>query len=306
MDFKRDSYSSEECLLSENQKGFTLLEVLIALTLLSMMMVFGYQMISSSTDTKERITEDDRDLLALEFALYRIEQDVSQIYSPLFHSGMKSIDSSLYEEENQTLDRQDQNPTQFQPTKKFPLMTARGHLVPAIENEDKSTFIFFSAANRRKVQDSKQSRYAWIRYSLETDEKTEEEKLREEESGAERGEYKLVRQIVTENIYTPEHEWDKVREQTLLRSIKSLEIQYWSQRQEKFVSSLRELNENANSLRMIKILMVYINNLGNEVEIERMFRVSWPFFDPQKDIQSIKASKNKTDGENPDEGDLAN
>lgn len=283
-----------------NNKGFTLLEVLIALTLLSMMMVFVYQMISSSTETKERITEDDRDLLGLEFAMYRIEQDVSQIYSPLFHSGLKAIDSSLYEEKNQTLDAQDQQQGQFQATKKFPNMTARGHLVPAIESEDKSTFTFFSASNRRKVQDSKQSRYAWIRYSLQSDDKSEEEKLQEEESGATRGEYKIVRQIVTENIYSPEHEWDKVREQTLLRSVKSLEISYWSQEAEKFVSSTRELNDKANSLRMIKVLMIYINNLGNEVEVERMFRVSWPYFDPQKDIEVIRASKKKADGQNPD------
>jgi prepilin-type N-terminal cleavage/methylation domain-containing protein len=293
MDFKKPSHI-------KNQQGFTLLEVLIALTLLAMMMVFVYQMISSSTETKDRITEDDRDLMALEFALYRIELDISQIYSPLFHSGLKAIDSSLYEEENQTLDRQDsQLEGAYQATQKFPAMTARGQLVPALENEDKSTFVFFTASNRRKVQNSKQSRYAWIRYRLDSDEKTEDDKLKEELTGATRGEYRIVRQIVTENIYSPEHEWSKVREQVLLRSVKRLEFQYWSEENEKFVSSIRELNAKANSLRMIKLLMTYINNSGNEVEIERIFRVSWPYFDPQKDIDAIKASKKSLDNQDP-------
>lgn len=297
MDFKAKNHI-------QNQKGFTLLEVLIALTLLAMMMVFVYQMISSSTETKDRIMEDDRDLMALEFALYRIELDISQIYSPLFHSGLKAIDSSLYEEENQTLDKQDQ-PIEgaYQATPKFPAMTARGHLVPAVENEDKSTFIFFTASNRRKVQDSKQSRYAWIKYSLDSDEKTEEDKIKEELTGAVRGEYRIVRQIVTENIYSPEHQWEKVREQVLLRSVKSLEFTYWSEENEKFVSSLRELNNKANSLRMVKLNMVYINNSGNEVEIERIFRVSWPYFDPQKDIDAIKAAKKRNDNQDPNNGE---
>ena len=289
----------------KNQDGFTLLEVLIALTLLAMMMVFVYQMISSSTETKDRITEDDRDLIALEFALYRIELDISQIYSPLFHSGLKAVDSSLYEDDNINLDRQDQQiEGVYQPTPKFPAMTARGHLVPIVENEDKSTFIFFTASNRRKVQDSKQSRYAWIRYSLETNQKSEDDKIKEEITGAVRGEYSIIRQIVTENIYSPEHQWEKVREQVLLRSVKRLEFTFWSEETEKFVSSVRELNDRANSLRMIKLNMTYINNSGNEVEIERIFRVSWPYFDPQKDIDAIKAAKKRgdlADGDNLDD-----
>lgn len=257
-----------------------------------MMMVFIYQMISNTNETKDRIIRDDREVIDVEFALYRIELDISQIYSPLFHSGLKAVDSSLYEEGNQTLDYQDQNENQFQPSEKFPMMTARGHLVPSIDSPEKSEFIFLTASNRRKIQDSKQSRYAWVRYSLESMEKNDEEKLREEELNIQFGEYSLIRQVVSENIYTPEHEWEKIRQQVLLKSVKSLTFEFWSEETKKFVSSPRELNDKKNAMRMIKVKLVHINNLGNEVELERMFRVSWPYFDPNRDIEAVKTTKN--------------
>lgn len=263
------------------------------------MMTMVYTMISDSTETREIVVSEDRDRLSLEFAFYRLELDIDSIYSPLFHSGLKRIDSSLYEQENNSLDEFEQN-TSFTPSEKFPVMTGRGHLVPSMDSLSKDSIVFLSSANKRKIQDTKQSNYAWIRYSLRDTEEKEDES---DDDEIPRGEYELVRQVVAENIYTKEHSWDKVRAQVLLKSIKSLEFEFWSTELKKFVSSPRELNEKKNSLRLLRVNLVWISQDGNEIEFQRSFRVNWPYFDPQKDIDAIKSTKTGSNNNNSKESD---
>jgi len=80
----------------DNQAGFTLLEVLIAITILSLLMVSIYSVIENSTTTKDRIITEDRDKMQLEMAFARIETDLEYIYSPLYYESTQKEDTALY------------------------------------------------------------------------------------------------------------------------------------------------------------------------------------------------------------------
>ena len=69
--------------LIKAERGFTLIEVLIAIALLSVLSLgiinFSEFVITSSDST----IEEDKDFLQIETALSRLEWDFSQIYTPL-------------------------------------------------------------------------------------------------------------------------------------------------------------------------------------------------------------------------------
>ena len=67
-----------------SEKGFTLIEVLITIVILSFLMISVFSIIDNSTITKENITIEDRELIQIESALTRFELDFTQLYSPLF------------------------------------------------------------------------------------------------------------------------------------------------------------------------------------------------------------------------------
>ena len=70
----------------KEQNGFTLIEVIISITLLALMMVYMVNIIDNSIKTKESVLAEDKDFMQIETALARFDLDFSQIYSPLFFS----------------------------------------------------------------------------------------------------------------------------------------------------------------------------------------------------------------------------
>lgn len=232
--------------MNPRPQGFSLLEVLVALTVMAMMMVFVYKMVSDSVDAKDRILAEDRQLLSVEFALFRIESDWAQLYTPLFYSAVDLLEK-------------DSGQDAFEPTETFPNVTKKGNPVPLMRAEDSSSVVIFTSANRRKVQDSKQSRYAWIRYSLKGEQ--------------------LHRQVISENIYLGEHDWDRVRPQVLLKGVKKLEWTYWDEESQRFESG--HMEKELAIPRLVKVFLVWTDLDGVEQELTRTYRVLWPFWDTQ-------------------------
>lgn len=269
--------------------GFTLIEVLIAITVLSMLMATMYTIVSNSTDSKDKIIAEDKDALQLITALDRMEQDFSQIYSPLYHSAKYVKKES---DQNEFFNETDQNGEQkivspldsFEPSERFKSISTTADIVPTIENESKSELIFMTTSNRRILQDSKQSRFGWVKYALRSS-------SREEDERKEGADYELVRSIETENIYNKEFDWKNIKEYPLLRDIKSFQFLFWNAKTEKFVDKLELLSTDQETPRLIRVKLVWINSDNNEVEIVRTFRPLAPYFDTEKDEKEKEAAR---------------
>lgn len=261
--FKKDPFRLDH-------SGFTLVEVLIAITVLSFISFSTYKMIDANTTTKEQVVKEDRAILQTVSAISRIDSDISQIYSPLYaftKSAPTPANNNYYA---------DPAPT----GSSFDGKTKNGHLIPQVKSEDKSTLIFFSEANRRKMADSKESRYAWIKYSLRPME-VDPEEIDEKKKNV--GGFELIRQIVSTDIYNSNIDWSNIKPQVLMDNIKSLEFSFWDEKTKKFTTSLQELNENKHLIRSLKLNFTWIDEAGNEQTVEKNFRVLFPYFNTKLD-----------------------
>lgn len=267
--------------MRNHQDGFTLIEVLISITILSFLMVYVYSIVDSSSRTKDIVTTEDRELMDIERALDRIDIDFSQIDSPLYYSPRFRKKPGNNQFGNVT------RPNLPEVSDKFPLVSYFGKPVPNIEAEDKSTFVFMSNANRRRLQDVKQGRSVWIRYSLGSDENS-------------RGGYQLIRQFAPENIYGPENNWDKIDPQLLLNHVKSFAFEYWDPSKKKWATGLRELNNHKDTLKMIRIKMEWLDSAEVIHEFVRTYRILWTEYDPYQDeLIYKKAEEVQEDGKEP-------
>lgn len=254
--------------IHQNESGFTLIEVLIAIMLLAFISLYTFKMIDNGTETKDRVIAEDQKALQGLTAVARIDSDFAQIYSPLYAYGKNNPTanaSTVYQDDNAGRGS-------------FDGRAKNGALIPQFTSEDKSTLMFFTAANRRKIADAKEGRFAWVRYSLRRAEK--EEGDTEKKSGAD---YELIRQMITTNLYASNLNWDQARPQVLMGNIKSLEFSFWDERNKKFVGSVLDLNEFRNSIRSLKMDLIWVDENNNEQKITKIYRVLYPYFNPKQD-----------------------
>lgn len=231
-------------------------------------------MVDTATETKDQVLKEDQLIMQTLTAMNRIDNDISQSYSPLYSFTKSQTTASP--------DGQDQdNYSQQEPSQTFDGRTKNGLLIPQFTSDDKSSIQIFTTANRRKIADSKESRYAWVKYSLQTSADEEDRKT---------GGYDLVRQILPVNIYGKEvtgilkdSHAEQARAQVILTHIKSLEFSFWDERTKKYVTSLQDLNENKNLIRSIKLDMVWVDENNKEQKIEKNFRILYPVFHAKQD-----------------------
>jgi len=257
------------------QNGFTLVEVLIAIVLLAFISLYTFKMVDNSTDTKERVLKEDQLMMQTLTATSRLDVDFSQLYSPLFYysKANPAINSNAIYQDNATSQGS------------FDGKTINGMIIPQFQAEDKSTIVFMTSANRRKVIDTKESRFTWVRYSLRKSEKKDEES--DSKTINSKGDQELVRQTIGTNIYANELNWSDVKAQVLLYQVKNVEFSYWDERSKKYVSSLIDLNENKNTIRSIKLDLTWIDENDHEQKIEKIYRILNPYFNTK--IDDIKA-----------------
>jgi prepilin-type N-terminal cleavage/methylation domain-containing protein len=252
-------------------KGFTLIEVMISITILSFISYATFKMVNSNTDTKDRIVKEDRQTVQSLTAIGRLDSDITQMYNPLYSSSKfvptaSSSGSDIYADNSSNANGA------------FEGKTSSGALIPQFKSEDKSTLIFLTQANRRKMADTKESRFAWVKYSvrsMEPDPDNPDDKTS--------GLYELVRQTITTDIFNPTQDWSNPKFQTVMERIKTLEFSFWDERAKKYTTSLQELNENKNLIRSLKVNIVWIDDDNNEQKIEKSFRVLYPHFNTKQD-----------------------
>ncbi|GAB4024612.1 MAG: hypothetical protein Fur0010_27850 [Bdellovibrio sp.] len=284
----------------QNQQGFSLVEILVATTILAFMMAGLYTMVDQSSKTSASVTKEDRDFLIGHVAINKIEEDLSQIYSSLYYAARKRP----HPDENRDLeDNNNVSPL-------FPFNTIVDVPAPQIDAQDKSTIVFFNAGNRRKYENQKQSKFQWVRYSIRSREKGEDEN-----PNIRSGDFELIRQVINESIYKPDLDWDAQRAQVMLTNVSEFTIEYWDPKRRKFVDSLRELDvDDRLAPRGFKVKIVWFDRSGIEHRSFKVVRPLWPKFDTLKDEVERRPKKvenlNNVNNEGPrfnpveDEGDF--
>lgn len=262
---------------NNQQSGFTLIEILIAVAILSFMSIAVFQITTESFDIKDSVTNEDREFLQVDRALERLNLDFTEIFTPLYfsHAYRSQNQPNRFESRRDFNSQQAQAP-KYEFSDKFKQVTHHTRPIPYFENPDPSTFIFFTASNRRKYTNIKESRYAWVRYGLMP-------MTREVEQHRQAGGQRLVRQVQAQNIYSREHRWGEVQEQTLLNNVQRFIFEFWNPSTQRWVSSLELLNENRSRLALIKVTLEWIDPLGNEQVFSRVFRHYWTRYDPSID-----------------------
>jgi prepilin-type N-terminal cleavage/methylation domain-containing protein len=264
----------------KNNQGFTLIEVVISITLLALMMAYIIDIIDDSIKTKENIIEEDRELMQVEMALARISLDFIQIYSPLYYSAEKNFDPNQDDLQEELIAT-----AKYSPTERFPKISVNSQPIPTIENPNNYTFSFLTQSNRRKIQDSKESNFTWIKYDLISSENQGPENNERTREG---GEYELIRYSAPINVYGPDFTWDKINAYPLLKNLKKIQFSFWDPNKRKFVEKVRELSNEKDVLRALKVNLTWISPSGGEMEFERLLRPLWPYFDTKKDEEEKK------------------
>jgi len=254
--------------LYQNQ-GFTLLEILIAITILLFLSISINKVVHRSSIEQEKIMLEDRELLDLENAIQRMKIDITNLYTPLFYSSQ----FVQTEEKNENTTSEDSK-SKFVPSETFPQVTKSGVPIPLIQNENKSSLSFFTSSNRRKFENAKQSHYAWVSYELRS-------------SAKKKNLYELVRKYSPSNPFVKEFNWDEIKTHILFDGIKSMTFEFWNNKKEEWVEGLKELS-NQLIFRLIRLKIIWIDTLNSENVREQSFRVQWPYFDTKKDDEEVK------------------
>ncbi|MCK5884128.1 MAG: prepilin-type N-terminal cleavage/methylation domain-containing protein [Bacteriovoracaceae bacterium] len=257
------------------ESGFTLLEILMAIMVLSIMMVLVFDMSSTSTETVERVMAEDREYMQVQTAFAIIDRDFSSYYTPLFTEVPKKQnpgESSRNDGDNERFDG----------------VTHMGKLIPIVDNQEKHELIFMTSSNKRRLQGIKQSNFAWVRYTLRPKEKNSND---EDEDGP-KGEFELVRQYSADDPYSPSFEWDQIKSNILLRNVTKFQFYFWDNAKEDFVESISDISEKQKVVRLIRVNLTWINRNGFKIETNRSFRAMWYFHDASKEISTSPPNKN--------------
>ena len=270
------------------EKGFTLIEILVAITILSFMMVSIYTVVDNNINTKEIVISEDRQFLQMYTAMHRLNEDISQIYSPLYYSSIEIKKPGT--DQNPNLEYSDNiaNNNRFISSPLFPRANVLNQPIPIIEQETKNSLMFMTSSNKRFIEGQKQSRFSWVHYSLESDDRDEAP-----------AENMLVRRVVSENVFERNLDVPAVRPQVLLRGVKELRFEFWSRQDVKWVDNVRLLApEERETIRAIRLTLTWVDSNKTERTTLRIFRPFWPYFDVVKDETERQSARTATNNNN--------
>lgn len=271
----------------KNQAGLSLLEILIAIALLSFMMLGVIQFTQSSFDTSERVMREDAQLLQIETAMARLEWDFSQVYSPLFFDHMMQPDQ-MSESEAQAYA---QLKLSYESNNRFKNPSYTGLPIPEFFAEDKSTLVLFTNSHRRKLQNAKQSNFSWVKYSLIPNKQTSQAPINQNTTKEAKKSMALTRQVSHRNIYAVEEiDWNRVKPQVLHRKINNLRFEFWDPKNLKWTENLRTITHGRNIIYGLKVFIEFYNADNLLQQTERVFRPLFPSFKPENNYQFLNAA----------------
>jgi prepilin-type N-terminal cleavage/methylation domain-containing protein len=274
-------------ILVSNQLGFTLLEILIAISILAFISLGVVNITENAVVTKERTTKINENNLQIETAMSRFEWDFSQIYSPLYFSTLMDLQKGQNNlsgtQPNTYLQQyQEQLITRFERNEHFSSISKEGIPIPRFYNPEKFIFEFFTTSNRRKVENQKQSHFAWVRYTLGEQEQTDEE---EQNPNLPKSLKSLVRYLSSQDPYSDKRinieDEQGTKGAVLLRNVENLEFQFWDYQKRKWETSLRNIQGGEGLIRGVKIFITWYDSFGNKRSTTRIFRTLWPIVSTQ-------------------------
>lgn len=287
------------------QAGFTLIEILIAITILSFMTMGVVSITQNAADTMDRTTVLNKNNLQIETALSRFEWDFSQIYSPLYFSTVLNLgvaDQMGNPDDRNGDGMHDQTGLplaaatpltpqlqeyyqrliqRFEANQHFGSVSKEGLPIPRFYAPEKSTFEFFTSSNRRKMQNTRQSHFAWVRYSIgEAIQRPDEEK----NAAIPQGLKTLMRYYSADDPYDDKRidieNAEQVKGSVLLENVESLEFLFWNMQSRKWESSLTTVPGGENSLRGVKLTVTWYDSTGFKRTASRIYRNHWPMVVP--------------------------
>lgn len=309
---------------SKNNRGFTLLEILIAITLLSFITLGVIEITDNAIGKKDRTTEFNKNNLAIESALARFEWDFSQIYSPLYYSTVMNMQSTTQNPSavaDTNSDGRDDNTglpinnpqttpvnpalqvyyeqvvERMQQNEHFKALSKEGLPIPRFFAPEKNVFEFLTASNRRKVENVKQSSFAWVRYGL-TDMTTEQQK--ENENGKveiPKSLKNFVRWFDANDPWgTKRINIEEQKAAILLENVESLEFSYWDFQRKKWETNLKTIQNGESAIYGVKIFITWYDSQAVKRSAERIFRSHWPTFLPQDNAAPLPGQTTPTAG----------
>ncbi len=293
----------------KNQKGFTLLEILIAITLLAFITIGVISITDNAIGTKERTTEMNKNNLAIESALSRFDWDFSQIYSPLYFSTVMNLQAGnapavgaavtdtngdgqpdapapagqpAAQANPQLQMYYEQVAERMQQNEHFSALSKEGLPIPRFYSPEKNIFEFLTASNRRKTENVRQSSFAWVRYGL-TDMTAEQIKDQEDQ----KAEIPKSLKNLT-RWFDPNDPWgtkridiENLKGAVLLENVESLEFSFWDYQRKKWENNLRTIQNGDSVIRGVKLFITWYDSQGVKRSAERIFRNHWPMVIPQ-------------------------
>lgn len=291
----------------KNSSGFTLLEILIAITLLAFITIGVISITDNAIGTKDRTIELNKNNLAVESALSRFDWDFSQIYSPLYFSTVMNLSqaSPTAAVDNDGDGRPDAVPLQapggvsaqpnpqlqmyyeqiaerMQQNEHFSALSKEGLPIPRFYAPEKNVFEFLTASNRRKTENVRQSSFAWVRYGL-TDMTLDQVKEQDEQ----KAEIPKSLKNLT-RWFDPNDPWgtkridiENLKGAILLEHVESLEFSFWDYQRKKWETSLRTIQNGESVIRGVKIFITWYDSQGIKRSAERIYRNHWPMIIPQ-------------------------
>lgn len=304
-----------------SQKGFTLIEVLIAITLLGFITLAVVSVTDNAMVTKERTGEANKNNLAIESALARFERDFGQIYSPLYFSSVLNIQSAV---QNPYANSEEdpppgetpgtQTPPQVNPqlqmyyeqviermqqNEHFMALSKEGLPVPRFYAPEKNSFEFLTASNRRKIENVRQSSFAWVKYGL-TDMSPDQVKSNDEaDIQIPKGLKNLTRWFDPNDPWgTKRIDVENIKGATLLENVELLEFSFWDFQRKKWETNLRTIQNGESLIRGVKVFITWYDTQGIKRSAERVFRNHWPMVVPQ-DTQNTGVPGQQPPGQRP-------
>jgi len=288
-----------------NNRGFTLIEILIAITLLAFITLGVVSVTENAFRTKDRTTEINKNNLQIETAMSRFEWDFSQLYSPLFFStvfkttqnkpAINNTTNNNIPNNNSTVppdannvqidpalqDYYQQILTRFERNEHFISITQDGMPIPRFYAPEKTIFEFFTTSNRRKRENTKQSHFAWVLYTLS---ESEQKVDAVENENIPKGLKTLVRYFTADDPYHDKRinlDDHRIKGTILLENVESLEFQFWDYARKKWETNLKTVQGGESLLRGVKIILSWYDSSGIKRTSERIFRNHWPVFVPE-------------------------
>ena len=259
--------------ICRSEAGLSLLEILIAIAILAFVMIGVVSIIDNSQNTKDRTVQLDRDNLQIETAMARLEWDFSQIWSPLYFS--KRFSGNLDPQNNPGIE---EVAYLYEGHPRFRMPSKEGLPIPKFFLREKNDLLFLTTANRRKLENQRQSHFMWVRYYL-GDVVVQDDKVG---AGEERTVKALLRQTFIDDPWAKEDiPIEDTRSSVVLENVEKLEFALWDPKTKKWTENTQAITDGESLWRGLQVTVTWKDSAELERTTVRWFRPQWSAPVPQ-------------------------